>query len=205
MNFKAKHFVATPSDIHTLVRSFNKAADKGAALQADYLKCLVGTTQHEMKSGETDPVKALNAVHEKFYAEVVAADKERTGFARSAKSTLLGWTRVEGHDVAKLKPEAVTKAGLAAETPVRKPRPPSFPALQRRAATEAEKMSDILKRMVALDPTEARKTIDTLVTQFSDLFDEVKGAKIGRVPAVARPRGRLRSVPRHGTNMPLAA
>lgn len=197
MNFKAKHFVATASDIRTLVRSFNKSEDKSGALQADYLKCLVGTTQHEIKAGEVEPLKALAMVHDKFYAEVVAANKDRTGFARSAKSTLLAWMRVEGHDIAKLKPESVTKGSLAAETPVRKPRPPSLQILTRRAAAEADRMSDILKRMVAIDPQEARKTIDALVTQFSDLFDEVKGARIGRIPAVARPRGRPRAAPRH--------
>lgn len=207
MNFKAKHLIATPSDIRTLVRSFLKADDKSGNLQADYLKCLVGTTQHEIKAGEVEPLKALTAVHDRFYEEVVAADKDRTGFARSAKSTLLAWMRVENHDILKLKPEAVTKGGLAAETPVRQPRPPSMPILARRAAVEADRMSDILKRMVALDPQEARKTIDALVTQFSDLFDEVKGARIGRIPATAgaRPRGRPRSAVRHGANMPLAA
>ena len=206
MNFKAKHFVATASDIRTLVRSLFKADDKGSSLQGDYLKCLVGTTQHEIKAGEIDPLKALNMVHDKFYAEVVAADKDRTGFARSAKSTLLAWMRVEGHDVLKLKPDNVTKASLAQETPVRKPRPASLVQLQRRSQTEAERMTALLKSMVAIDPQEARKTIDAIVTQFSDLFDEVKGAKIGRIPAVAgRPRGRPRSVPRHGANMPLAA
>lgn len=62
--------------------------------------------------------------------------------------------------------------------------------LQRRSQTEAERMTALLKNMVALDPTAARKTIDAIVTQFTDLFDEVKGARIGRQPARGRPRTR---------------
>ena len=152
-----------------------------------------------MKAGETDPIKALNAVHERFYAEVVAIDKERTGFARSAKSTLLSWMRVEGHDVTKLKADSVTKVGLAAETPVRRRRKPSLGVLQRRTKNEADRLTEILKAMLDLDRNAARQTIDALATQFTDLFDETSGAVIGRT------RSRPRAPARTRDNLPMAA
>lgn len=89
--------------------------------------------------------------------------------------------------------------GLAAETPVRRRRKPSLGVLQRRTKNEADRLTEILKAMLDLDRNAARQTIDALVTQFTDLFDETSGAVIGRT------RSRPRAPARTRDNLPMAA
>lgn len=92
-----------------------------------------------------------------------------------------------------------TRPGLAVETPVRRRRKPSLGVLQRRTKNEADRLTEILKAMLDLDRNAARQTIDALVTQFTDLFDETSGAVIGRT------RSRPRAPARTRDNLPMAA
>lgn len=156
MSLESKHYIATPADIAALARAYGEALTVSVNVRGHYLRALVATTQAELgskprlrTSGEESPsldaeavktqLAALEAVHSRFYEIVLDnidgnADERnrRSGFARSAMSTVRGYIRA-GFDITLVAAARITKAALAESVPTRRVRVASVTVLRRRA------------------------------------------------------------------------
>lgn len=139
MDIQGKNFIATPSDIEKLAGTIMDSELAASGGRGTYLKALIGTVQHELGSPTRQRnvraerldketiqahLKAFQAVFERFHETVVrvaeaivpAPDAEllrsRTGFSRSAGSTVRGFIRA-GNDIRSLAAHKATKAALA--------------------------------------------------------------------------------------------
>lgn len=139
---EAKRYVASDADIRELATDSLKARSSLDKTRSTYLRALVGTTQAEirdLKASTDEQLSIARRVHRRFFeiveATVMTKDikpkdapherQRRTGFARSASSTLNGWLKVSGHDIMKLKPDEVTKGMLARAAAPRNPHTPT--------------------------------------------------------------------------------
>jgi hypothetical protein len=156
MSLESKNYVATSADIAAIARAYSEALDASTNVRGHYFRALVATTQSELgakprqRSSEPEAtldadgisaqLSALETVHERFYAtvlETVSGNAEernrRSGFARSAVSTVRAYVRA-GFDITLVAAARITKAAMAAVLPpTKRPRVASPPVLQRRA------------------------------------------------------------------------
>lgn len=134
---EARAFIASNDDIDALVTQYMDAHRTSGRCRGSYLKALVATTQAELDiptrqyrshrlaplcdDGKAMQLTALEIVHRRFYARVIARLKlggltgellnKRSGFARTAKSILRTWIR-HSNDIAGLAAATVTHADL---------------------------------------------------------------------------------------------
>ena len=187
-SLEARDYVATTADIEALARQNLEAREAHVAVRSTYLRALVSTAQHELaKHGHTRALHVVETVHAGFYAIILRVaitpeirDSERlaqaertkrslernrrTGFARSAKSTLMHWLKVPGHDLRSLVAAKVTKRGLAMETPKssRRPRPA---LLRRQTAGAAKKLTRLVDNLAKADPEGAIGVLNAALRQ----------------------------------------
>jgi hypothetical protein len=107
----------------------------------------------------------------------------RSGFARSAKSTLVGWLRIPGHDLRTLEAATVTKNLLANDTP--RGGKPLRPALVRRQTkAAAEKFLRLTDKLVEVDEAAAVEILHHAMLKLSKLLERSAGEPT-RKPSVA--------------------
>lgn len=139
MTIETNNFVATPKDIEDLASGILDNVQQAIAGRGTYLKALIATTQSslgisprkrntraEQLSGDQTRVQlaAFEEVFKSFHEVVVKVAesakpipdttmlRQRTGFSRSAGSTLRGYIRA-GHDLRSVAAATATKAALA--------------------------------------------------------------------------------------------
>lgn len=196
MNIEGKRYVASDADIRELATDSLKARSSLDKTRSTYLRALIGTTQAEVRETKADTDEQLSIarrVHRRFF-EIVEATvmkdvkpaqatherQRRTGFARSASSTLNSWLKVAGHDILKLKPEEVTKGMLAKQAAPRNPHTPT----EERTRAKTHKYMDWLlasiKPFAAVDGATAREILQDAVNQLTgELRKLAPGTKAG--------------------------
>lgn len=188
MSIETKNFIATPTDIEKLAADIIDGVQRSETGRGTYLRALVATTQAQLQSpvrqrtvkmAKLSPddmithLKAFNTIAQTFYGVVLQVAKatvpdpdtklirQRTGFARSAASTVRGFIRA-GNDVRALAAHRVTKSGLASPLRKRKPTPD---VLKRRAVTAGSGLEKIARELYALNPQEAHDVLGPMITK----------------------------------------
>jgi hypothetical protein len=205
MNLDSKSFVATDSDIQEVTRTVMngvRAADQG---RTTYLRALVATTIEALgqrirvntgKPGKLDDagvkaqLTALEAVHARFYAVVLATAGEThkgrealnraTNFARTALYAVRVWVRAH-NDLTSLAPAKVSKSVLKV-VGRRLVRPLSVKRLMSRAEKQSKALISALLALGQEHPTEAAQELELLMGQLTDQLGAITG---GGKPAKA--------------------
>ncbi len=193
----SRNFVATATDIAAIAKAYSNALDSSHATRGTYLRALVATTQHALgakprlrassddkptldKEGIRTQMGALDSVHESFY-EVVLANVEgnaeernrKSGFARSAVSTVRAYIR-SGFDITALAAARVTKAALASvSVSIRKPRQVSVSVLRKRADNALSTLSKIGDAVAKADKAAAIEVLEAIVQKLSGRLDSL--------------------------------
>lgn len=190
MELAARNYVATPADVERLAGEIIDGAQRSDLGRGTYLRALVATTQAELGSGPrqragkssrlhasevAEHLKAFQAMFTRFHAACVkvaratvpepdtALLRSRTGFSRSAGSTVRGYIRAGG-DIRMLAAARVTKAALA--TPQRK-RKADPAALRRSAERTAATLEQLAKRLAAADPGAAAEALRPVLARLA--------------------------------------
>lgn len=196
MSIESKGFIADDSDVAKIAQSVFDSLNEGESGRRTYLKSLVATTQSELgskpriRSGTTkskldasgieEQLKALTAVHERFYnivtrvaAETLPAGQKdkaieinrRTNFARTALYAVRMFVRA-GHDITEIGVQSVTKQGLAVPGP--RPEPPKATVLVRRAETQSKQLVSTLMALADTDRDSAIQEMQLVLGQLTD-------------------------------------
>lgn len=144
---EARGYVATEKDIEALTHAYDAARTQAASAGGTYLRALVATVQSDLgirmrERMATGPavdtsseerarqLVAFEKINGAFYGVVLRGlsgdsleRNRKSGFARSAGSTLRRWIR-SGHDVGRLAAVRVTRDALEAAIPSDKKRVP---------------------------------------------------------------------------------
>lgn len=190
MSIETNQYIASTADVEKLTLTILEADIASTGARGTFLKAVVGTTQAELGSpprmrsakanrlDETETaehLKAFEVVSKRFMeavnkaAEALAPKpdsdmmRSRTGFARSALSTVRGYIRA-GNDVRALAAHKTTKAALA--TPKAK-RKFTVDSLKRRAVSMTEELVSIAKNLQAANNAEARETVTNILAQLA--------------------------------------
>lgn len=179
------HYAATVADVEAL------ASNVATGQQSDgtYLRVLVAATQAKLGTSRRGRVNTaaqleiLDQVHLQFYAAVQrgvgdasvddAERRRRSGFARSAASTLRAYVKA-GKDLRGLVVADTTKHSLRqAVNPVRQ-----VPAGTSRVATtflrSVDTATQAAEKLLASDGEEARETIESAIESLQNLLDASK-------------------------------
>lgn len=206
-----QNFIATVDDIKALAQQHQAAENTQTETRSTYLRCLVGTTQNELKAslqkGLPAQLRALKEVHGRFYAVVLEAvstgdvakgknlhpeeqsrraleRNRRSNFARTAHAVLRAWLKTEGHDLLTLNASKVSRYQLMNET--------ERPAINRRInpdaiRTRVEKLvSTVLeqaRKLAEADPAAAREALDLVMQQIGK--ELIGGAAVTNDAAIA--------------------
>lgn len=183
-----RHFIATDSDIASIVTTHDDAIHSRDIARATYLKALVATTQHELgaparlRTGKpavlsaddiANHIASLEKVQQRFYAVVLKAIGEgppkernsRANFARSAASTLRRWIKA-GNDVRALAAVRVTKASLRVGGGAG--RPQAAPA--RRVEQLAGRLATNAEELAKTDKAAAIEAVEGAMTRLASLL-----------------------------------
>lgn len=144
---EARGYVATEKDIEALTLAYDAARTQAGSAGGTYLRALVATVQSDLgikarERAASGPsvdtpseerarqLAAFERINETFYGVVLRGlsgdsmeRNRKSGFARSAGSTLRRWIR-SGHDVGRLAAARVTRDALEAAIPADKKRAP---------------------------------------------------------------------------------
>lgn len=194
---ESRGFVASDSDITAIATTVLSAAAADETGRSNYLKTLIATTQKALggeprqRTGKAtklddaatlEQLKALQEVHERFYAIVLKAagdvvpsgTKDRgtqinrkSNFARTALSAVRGWVRA-GNDITALAAKGATKASLAVEPAT--PRVPSPGALKTRAEGESKRL---VATLMALADADRKAAVEEMQLLFGQLADQM--------------------------------
>lgn len=197
MTIESQNFVASATDIEQLAGSILDADQSSATGRGTYLKALVATTQSEL--GQTPrqrnaraeqmnaeqiaaQLKVFEAVFVRFHDAVVRVAKntlpdpdadllrQRTGFSRSAGSTVRSYIRA-GNDIKALAVGKITKASLAVP---RTRRTLTVDAMKKRADKLVNQLKDLARNLAAANKgvaTDTFKPIVALLATMSGLAD----------------------------------
>lgn len=180
MNTKLHDYTATPADIAQMAKAYFASQDTVSEGLSTYLRALVATAQVHVRLNKSEPLSAIQQVHDQFYAEVIAAAQEatpqrtpgravivnrRTNFARTSFSTLRGWIR-NGGDLLKLVPKRVTKGSVTAP---RKEQAPSPRRLRKVLGRRVLDMIEALNALEVADRDSARSELDSIVERLADM------------------------------------
>jgi hypothetical protein len=190
MSLETNRYVASAGDVEKLAQSIVTGELTALYGRGTYLKALIATTQSELglkprqntaSGGKATPaaaiaqLKGFNKVAASFYAIVVKVAKAaepspdkatlraRTGFARSAASTVRGYIRA-GNDISLVAARKATKAALA--TPVTK-RKPSIEALKARAVKLGAELEAITKAVYSIEEGSISAELDLIFSRVS--------------------------------------
>lgn len=196
MNIEGKRYVASDADIRELAIDSLKARSSLDKTRSTYLRALVGTTQAEVretKAGMDEQLSIARRVHRRFF-EIVEATvmkdvkpaqatherQRRTGFARSASSTLNSWLKVTGHDLMGLKPDTVTKGMLAKAAAPRNPHTPTEERTRAKTVKYVDGLLASVRPFAEIDGPLAREILQEAVSQLqAELRKLSPGAKEG--------------------------
>lgn len=201
---ESKGYVASDADIAALATSVLSAVQESDNGRRSYLRTLVATTQKALgseprqrsgKPARLDPegvnaqLKALAAIHERFYAIILKVAGEtvptgtkdrgiemnrRTNFARTAMSAIRSWVRA-GNDLTTLGARSVTKAALAVKRTAR--RVPSAQSLK----TKVERVSkDLVGTLMVLADTNRVAAVEEMQLVMGQLANQL--AEMGAAP-----------------------
>jgi hypothetical protein len=190
MTIETKNFIATASDIQKLAGAIIDGEQQGARGRGTYLKALIATTQAELgaaprvRNGKGEKLsekevdehlKALQKVFNNFHAAVLHVAKntlpdpdaklirQRTGFSRSAGSTVRGFIRAGG-DIRAVAAHRATKAALATPRTRRRISPE---ALQSRAQSLGSQLEQIVKSLNAVDKVRAQAVLAPILARLA--------------------------------------
>lgn len=194
MSIETKQYIATVDDIRKLVRQGVNAEQGLASTRGLYFRTLIGTCQAEL-GADTDQLKALKALHKRFYPVVLEAvttpdiaaanhiapeekrrraleRNRRSNFARSAMGTIRRWLQVSGHDLRTLKPAKASKAQLEADTPKKAGSRKMVPEkAQERVRVVLERMLTMTRALADAAPEVARETLNEALNRIGqELF-----------------------------------
>ncbi len=169
------------TEVTAIAQGIFRSVEAQETGRVSYLRALVSTTQENLKKGQepTTQLAALMAVHERFYALVLAAAEEfvpkgtkdrgvelhkRANFARTSLSALRGHVKAGG-DIATLIATKTTKASLR----VRKgpTKPPSAARLKKRTETVSKTFMATLMELSDADKAAAIEEIQLIIGQLS--------------------------------------
>lgn len=182
MNIEAKRYVASDADIRQLAVDSLQARSSLDKTRSTYLRVLIGTTQarfKEQKDTTYDQLSVARRVHREFFAIVeetvmkgvkdnqVHERQRRTGFARSASSTLNSWLKVDGHDIMKLTPATVVKAQLAKAAAPRNPHAPTEERTRAKMTRYVDGMIASVKPLAGVDSATAREILQDAINALS--------------------------------------
>lgn len=182
-NIEAKRYIASDADIRQLATDSLQARSSLDKTRSTYLRALIGTTQAEVRETKApmdEQLSIARRVHRRFFEIVKATvmkdvkpahrsreQQRRTGFARSASSTLNSWLKVAGHDLMKLKPEEVTKGFLAKQAAPRNPHMPTEARTRAKTHRYLEGLIASVKPYAAVDSSVAREILQEAVNQLT--------------------------------------
>jgi hypothetical protein len=186
MSIESKQFIATGTDIEHLASEIIEGEHTAIRGRSTYLRALVGTTQHELgikprvragapqrldDEGIKRQLKAFEAVATRFGAAVLkiarttvpepdaALLRSRTGFARSAASTLRGYIKA-GNDITVLAAARVVKSQIA--TP-RSKRKLTVKALTGRVQRLSTELQAVARNLYASNRETAREALQPIL------------------------------------------
>lgn len=197
MTIESQNFVASTTDIEKLAGSILDADQASVSGRGAYLKALVATTQSEL--GQTPrqrnaraeqmnaeqiaaQLKVFEAIFVRFHDAVVRVAKntlpdpdadmlrQRTGFSRSAGSTVRGFIRA-GNDIKALAVGKITKASLAVP---RTRRTMTVNAMKKRAERLVGELKSVARNLLAANKdiaTETFKPVIAMLATMSGLTD----------------------------------
>lgn len=209
---EARLYVATTEDIDALVRGYLGAISVHGSTRSTYLRALIATTQAQLASPPktrtyvrniegaliTEQVSALETVHKKFYDVVLKAIEDsppvdgmtahaRSGFARSAKSTIRSWI-MTGHDITGLAAGRVTKSFLREGVPVRQGRPRQ----QNHISTKLKSVTDAADTLASTDKAAAMKYLEDAMTVLATKLISLGGQTTTKIAESAKDHRPLR-------------
>lgn len=181
---EGKRYVASDADIRQLATDSLQARSSLDKTRSTYLRVLIGSTQadvREEKASIEDQLRIARRKHRHFFQIVletvmtkdikpsdrVHERQRRTGFARSASSTLNSWLKVPGHDLMKLTPETVTKSLLAKAAAPRNPHAPTEERTRMKSAKYVEGLLASVKPFAAVDSATAREILQDVVNHLT--------------------------------------
>jgi hypothetical protein len=208
MNLETNQYIATPADVEKIAHIILESDQNATNGRGTYLKSMVATLQAEIQSPPrfrnvradrlneeeiTAHLTAFETVFARFHEAVVKvatslepkldADtlRSRTGFSRSAGSTVRGFIRA-GNDIRALAAHKVTKAALS--TP-RAKRKFTVESLKQRVATLAEALAQAAKNLNAANREIARETLAPVLAMLAEAAGATEHATRDAEKAVA--------------------
>lgn len=193
---ESSHYVANEAQVEGLALEAYKIGLQSTRIDGTYLRVLIAGCQAKLgpvRRGRSPSAESQLAVieetHGRFYAAVlrgvttpdIAADptqagpesqrralerNRRSGFARSAKSTLAAYARAGG-DVRILVVDEVTKGSLRAATA------PATLGSTDRVSTAQRSLLAALGRQAKVDPGGTRETIEQVMEELQKVLDSL--------------------------------
>lgn len=173
----------TETQVTEIAQSIFNAQSGVEAGRQSYLRTLIAATQDELNNKRGEPpaaqLKALQAVHERFYALILSAaqafvprtQKDRAialhakaNFARTALSAVRNHIRA-GEDVALLKADKATKATLS--RPAQRVRPPTVKRMKRAAEAQGKTLIATLMGLADADKAAAIEEMQLVLGQLT--------------------------------------
>lgn len=196
MNIEGKRYVASDADIRELATDSLKARSSLDKTRSTYLRALIGTTQADVRDAKApleDQLRIARQVHRRFFEIVIETvmtkdikpanrvheQQRRTGFARSASSTLNSWLKVAGHDILNLKPAEVTKGMLAKQAAPRNPHTPTEERTRAKITRYIDGLISSVKPYAAVDSAVAREILQDAVNALTAELKQLKPGKAG--------------------------
>jgi hypothetical protein len=210
-NLAKHHYVATEAQVESLAREQYSAASQMAVANSTYLRVLIAGCQAELGQRRRGPVRAdaqmevLEKVHARFYAAVirgvttddVAQDdsldrtergrrqlerNRRSGFARSAATTLRNYVR-SGGDLRALEVDSVSKGDL--QKFVAAHEAPGADKFGLRIQRAEKSILNAIKQQARGDPEKAVATLEALLERLQLALEQLEPDKT----LVSRPPG----------------
>lgn len=201
---EANGFKANEQQVEALAHECYKDAARTARADGTYLKILVAGCQSALgpkpkrRTAETDSQLAvIGSIHDTYYLAVMRgittqdiihddslapAERQirslernrRSAFARTAKSTLVGFVRA-GYDLRDLAVEQVTKAMLREATATAL----NPPHRQNAVSNAYDKLVSVLARQAHDDPGGTAETIKHIIIELEKMLDSMGGDDTG--------------------------
>ena len=210
-NLAKHHYVATEAQVESLAREQYTAVSQVAVANSTYLRVLIAGCQAELGTRRRGPVKpepqlgVLEKVHARFYAAVmrgvttedIAQDEtldrtergrrqlernRRSGFARSAATTLRNYVRAGG-DLRALEVDVVSKSDL--QKFVASQASPDIDKFGMRIQRAEKSILNAIKQQARASPDAAAANLEALLERLQTALNELAPDKT----LVARPPG----------------
>lgn len=195
-NFDGKKYVASDADIRQLATESLQARSTLDKTRSTYLRVLIGTAQEEIRKAAApagdQQLSIARQVHRRFFRvieetvmtkDIKPADRaherqRRTGFARSASSTVNGWLKVEGHDLLTIQAAKASKMQMAREAAPRNPHMPTEERTMAKVHRYVEGLMAAVRPFAQLDDNagRARELLEEAVQTLTAELRKIKPA-----------------------------